>query len=107
MVPVRVGQVGYMYDKVSGEFFENKGSGNFGLGPDVQSSSSSDSSLALSSYAIVTTMKKHFDFDISYTIDPMNGSASASYDAKFPSEKYDPLSSTPSYAHHRFLGWHT
>ena len=52
-------------------------------------------------------MKKHFNFDISYAVDPMNGNASALYDAKFPSDKYDPLSSTPSYAHHRFLGWHT
>lgn len=34
MIPVRVGQVGYMYDRVSGELFGNVGSGSFILGPD-------------------------------------------------------------------------
>lgn len=35
-IPVRVGQIGYMYDKVSGKLFGNKGTGNFTLGPDIQ-----------------------------------------------------------------------
>lgn len=35
LIPVRVGQVGYMYDKVSGELFGNSGTGSFTLGPDV------------------------------------------------------------------------
>ena len=34
LIPVRKGQVGYMYDKVSGQLFGNSGSGNFILGPD-------------------------------------------------------------------------
>ena len=34
-IPVRVGQIGYMYDKVSGKLFGNKGTGNFILGQDV------------------------------------------------------------------------
>ena len=34
LIPVRVGQVGYMYDKVSGQLFGNQGTGNFVLGPD-------------------------------------------------------------------------
>ena len=34
-IPVRVGQVGYMYDKVSKTLFGNAGSGSFTLGPDV------------------------------------------------------------------------
>lgn len=34
-IPVRVGQIGFMYDKVSGKFFANQGSGSFTLGPDV------------------------------------------------------------------------
>ena len=34
-IPVRVGQVGYMYDKVSGTLFGNAGTGDFILGPDV------------------------------------------------------------------------
>lgn len=35
MIPVRVGQVGYLYDKISGELFGNAGTGDFILGPDV------------------------------------------------------------------------
>ena len=34
-VPVRVGSVGYMYDRVSGRLFGNGGTGSFALGPDV------------------------------------------------------------------------
>ena len=34
-VPVRVGNVGYMYDKVSGQLFGNAGTGSFILGPDL------------------------------------------------------------------------
>lgn len=36
-IPVRIGQVGYMYDKVSGRLFGNDGTGEFILGPDVNS----------------------------------------------------------------------
>jgi len=36
LIPVRVGQVGYMYDKVSGQLFGNAGTGDFVLGPDIQ-----------------------------------------------------------------------
>jgi hypothetical protein len=32
LIPVRVGQVGYMYDRVSGQLFGNSGTGNFTLG---------------------------------------------------------------------------
>lgn len=34
LIPVRVGQVGYMYDKVSGQLFGNAGTGDFIVGPD-------------------------------------------------------------------------
>ena len=34
LIPVRVGNVGYMYDKVSGQLFGNAGTGSFILGPD-------------------------------------------------------------------------
>lgn len=34
MIPVRVGNVGYMYDKVSKQLFGNAGTGAFILGPD-------------------------------------------------------------------------
>jgi len=33
-VPVRVGTVGYMYDRISKQFFGNSGTGGFKLGPD-------------------------------------------------------------------------
>lgn len=35
MIPVRVGQVGYMYDKISGTLFGNAGTGDFIFGNDV------------------------------------------------------------------------
>lgn len=34
LIPVRVGQTGYMYDKVSGQLFGNAGTGDFVLGQD-------------------------------------------------------------------------
>lgn len=36
LIPVRVGTVGYMYDRVSRQLFGNAGTGDFILGPDVQ-----------------------------------------------------------------------
>lgn len=36
-IPVRVGSVGYMYDKVSGRLFGNAGTGDFVIGPDETS----------------------------------------------------------------------
>ena len=35
LIPVRVGQVGYMYDRVSRRLLGNNGTGSFTLGPDV------------------------------------------------------------------------
>lgn len=35
LIPVRVGQVGYMYDRVTRKLFGNAGTGAFVLGPDV------------------------------------------------------------------------
>lgn len=37
LIPVRVGTVGYMYDRVSGQLFGNSGTGNFILGNDKNS----------------------------------------------------------------------
>lgn len=34
-IPVRIGNVGYLYETVSQQLLENKGTGNFILGPDV------------------------------------------------------------------------
>lgn len=36
LIPVRIGQVGYMFDKVSCQLFGNSGTGNFILGSDKQ-----------------------------------------------------------------------
>lgn len=35
LVPVRIEQTGYLYDKVSGELYQNSGSGSFILGNDI------------------------------------------------------------------------
>lgn len=35
-IPVRKGDVGYMYDLVSGQLFGNSGTGDFILGPDIE-----------------------------------------------------------------------
>ena len=35
MIPVRKGNVGYMFDRVSGKLFGNKGTGAFVIGPDI------------------------------------------------------------------------
>lgn len=35
LIPVRIGQVGFMYDKITNKFFGNSGTGSFTLGPDV------------------------------------------------------------------------
>jgi hypothetical protein len=42
LVPVRKGNVGYMYDMVSGKIFENAGTGSFILGPDKATESIED-----------------------------------------------------------------
>ena len=36
MIPVRVGNIGYMYDKLSGQLYGNSGTGNFVCGPDIE-----------------------------------------------------------------------
>lgn len=36
LAPVRVGDAGYMLDRISGELFGNKGTGDFVIGPDKQ-----------------------------------------------------------------------
>ena len=50
-IPVRVGNVGYMYDKVSGQLFGNSGTGNFILGPDVKSKELPSQLTSIGSYA--------------------------------------------------------
>ena len=36
LIPVRVGQVGYMYNRVTDQLLGNSGTGDFVLGPDIQ-----------------------------------------------------------------------
>ena len=36
LIPVRIGSIGYMYDKISGKLYGNDGTDNFTLGPDVK-----------------------------------------------------------------------
>lgn len=50
-IPVRVGNVGYMYDKVSGQLFGNSGTGSFILGPDVKTKELPSSLTSVGSYA--------------------------------------------------------
>ena len=50
-IPVRVGNVGYMYDKVSGQLFGNSGTGNFILGPDVKTKELPSQLTSIGSYA--------------------------------------------------------
>lgn len=35
LIPVRKGNIGYMYDRISGQLFGNQGTGEFVLGPDI------------------------------------------------------------------------
>ena len=51
LIPVRVGNVGYMYDKVSGQLFGNSGTGNFILGPDVKTKELPSQLTSIGSYA--------------------------------------------------------
>lgn len=50
-IPVRVGNIGYMYDKVSGQLFGNSGTGSFILGPDVKTKELPSQLTSIGSYA--------------------------------------------------------
>jgi hypothetical protein len=34
-IPVRIGNTGYMFDKITGKMYGNAGTGSFTLGPDL------------------------------------------------------------------------
>ena len=55
----------------------------------------------------VWPVRKHYDLEVAYLIDETNGSTPTSVTALFPSGKYTALDYTPTWAHHRFLGWFT
>lgn len=90
LIPVRSGNIGYMYDRVSRSLFGNQGTGNFVLGQDIPG---------------VTTMKKHFDYTVDVTFDSTGGSAcpSATYTL---GQTYGDLPA-PTKSPYIFKGWWT
>jgi len=63
LIPVRVGSDGYMYDKITGRFFSNSGTGTFILGPDVGSTKPYDSEVEY----IRSTGTQYFDMGLKLT----------------------------------------
>ena len=63
LIPVRVGSDGYMYDKITGSFFSNSGTGTFILGPDVGSTKPYDSEVEY----IRSTGTQYFDMGLKLT----------------------------------------
>lgn len=63
LIPVRVGQTGYLYDKVSGQLFGNAGTGSFILGPDVGATLPYDSEV----YSLKSTGTQYINLNITPT----------------------------------------
>ena len=98
-IPVRVGNEYCLYDKLNptggdnGDgLYHNKGSGAFLGGADKPK---------------IKPVRKHYDLPTYYTIDECNGNAPTMVNANFPSDKYDALDYTPTWEHHRFVGWYS
>lgn len=118
-VPVRVGQVGYLFDRVSGTLLGNAGTGDFVLGHDdfsifshaVKHLSGTGTFLASramgDSSGTVKAVRKHYDMPMQYTIDECNGNSPTAANVYFPSGKYEDLDYTPTWSGHRFVGWYT
>lgn len=51
--------------------------------------------------------KTHYDIAVSYQINQENGVSATSVSAVFPTDYYEPLGFTPTWEHHRFVGWYT
>lgn len=92
LIPVRKNDIGYLYDKVSGQFFGNQGTGAFLYGGDVPS------------YLFKPVLRK-YGIRTSYTVDEANGSDPYSVEAVFPSGTYSALDYTPVKSGYRFAGW--
>jgi len=82
LIPVRVGQVGYMYDKVTGRLFGNSGTGSFILGKDrlptgyteleyISSSSGGNQYIDLG-IKLYDTLNKNYDIAIKFMISSTN-----------------------------------
>lgn len=118
-IPVRIGSVGCLFDRVSGQFFYNQGTGSFVCGEDDFSIFSyavkhlSDTGTVLASRVMGTSsgimkaVRKHYDMPMQYTIDKCNGNAPTAVNVYFPSGTYDALDYTPTWSGHRFVGWYT
>lgn len=65
LIPVRKGQTGYLYDKVSGTLFGNLGTGSFILGPDVGATLKYDSEV----YYLQSTGTQYINLNITPTSD--------------------------------------
>lgn len=116
-VPVRVGQTGCLFDRVTGQFFYNQGTGSFVCGEDDFSVFSyavkhlSDTGTVLASRMMgdssgtVKAVRKYYDMPMQYTIDECNGNEPTAVNVYFPSAKYDALDYTPTWTGHRFDGW--
>ena len=117
-VPVKVDNAGCLFDRVTGQFFYNKGTGSFvcwdgysvfshavkhlsGTGTFLASRAMGDSS------GTVKAVRKHYDMPMQYTIDECNGNAPTAVNVYFPSGTYDALDYTPTWSGHRFVGWYT
>ena len=90
LIPVRSGNIGYMYDRVSRSLFGNQGAGNFVLGQDIPN---------------ITTMKKHFDYAVDVSFDSAGGTACAS-STYVLGKTYQNLPTTTR-SSHIFQGWYT
>lgn len=53
----------------------------------------------------VKPLRAYFEMPYTYIIDPANGDETQTASALFPSGKYAALDFTPTWAHHRFVGW--
>jgi hypothetical protein len=68
LIPVRVGTVGYLYDRVSGKLFGNVGTGDFVLGPDIVPVEYIEShGTEYIDTGILTTSTDRMEFDLAIT----------------------------------------
>lgn len=67
LIPVRIGQVGYLYDKISGQLYGNKGSGVFVLGADVSVNETNDEGFAPTHDTSVQSGKTYYTAGAPYS----------------------------------------
>ena len=113
-IPVRVGNVGYMYDKVSGQLFGNSGTGSFILGPDTKIIEPEIPKFIIGKKVINITnnvnpnfsvIKKHFETKFQLSFDTNGGNTIESKEVVL-GKPYGELP-VPIKSQHIFLGWFT